>query len=84
MSTADDIEHFLVTRDVLRRKTRVVEFGTDYEVAQLAYQEAEKKSFGCRDLDVVLLSADSLETVKQTHSSYFELRPLGEMLTDLS
>jgi hypothetical protein len=30
MSPADDIKHFLVTRDVTRRKTTVVEFGTDY------------------------------------------------------
>jgi hypothetical protein len=80
MSTADEIEHFLVTRDVLRRKTSVVELGTDYELAQLAYQEAEKKVFGRHDLDVVLLSADSLKTIKRTHSSYFALRSLGEML----
>ena len=25
-----------------------------------------------RKLDIVLLSADSLETIKQTHSSYFD------------
>ena len=35
MSPADDIKHFLVTRDVTRRKTTVVELGTDYEAAQL-------------------------------------------------
>lgn len=83
MSTADDIEHFLVTRDVLRRKTSVVELGSDYEVAQWTYQEAEKEVFGRRDLDVVLLSADSPETIKRTHSSYFELRSLGEVLRAL-
>jgi hypothetical protein len=83
MSTAKDIEHFLVTRDLLRRKTSVVELGSDYEVAQLAYQEAEKKVFGRRDLDVVLLSADSLETIKRTHSSYFGPGSLGEMLRAL-
>jgi hypothetical protein len=26
-----DIKHFLVTRDVTRRKTTVIELGTDYE-----------------------------------------------------
>jgi hypothetical protein len=80
MSPDDDIKHFLVTRDVARRRTTVVEFGTDYEVAQHAYQEAEQKARGRQDLDVVLLSADSLETIKLTHSSYFEPQSLDELL----
>ncbi len=80
MSSADDIKHFLVTRDVTRRKTTVVEFGTDYEVAQHAYQEAEQQARGRQNLDVVLLSADSLETIKLTHASYFEPKSLDELL----
>lgn len=80
MSPDDDIKHFLVTRDVTRRKTSVVEFDTDYETAQHAYQEAEQKARGRGDLDVVLLSADSLETIKLTHSSYFEPKSLDELL----
>jgi hypothetical protein len=80
MSPADDIKHFLVTRDVTRRETIVVELGTDYEAAQHAYQEAEQKARGRQDLDVVLLSADSLETIQLTHSSYFEPKSLDELL----
>jgi hypothetical protein len=71
MSPADDIKHFLVTRDVTRSKTTVVEFGADYEAAQHACVAAERKLWGRSDLDVVLLGADSLETIKCTHSSYF-------------
>lgn len=74
-----DIKQFLVTRDVAGHDTTVVEFGTDYGVAQDAYQ-AERKACGRRDLDVVLLSADSLETIKLTHSSYFESKSLDELL----
>jgi hypothetical protein len=80
MSSADDIKHFLVTRDVTRRETTIVEFGTDYEVAQHAYQEAEQKAWGRQDLDIVLLSSDSLETIKRTHSSYFGIRKSFEAL----
>jgi hypothetical protein len=80
MSPADDIKHFLVTRDVTRHETTVVEFGTDYEAAQHAYQEAEQSARGLPHLDVVLLSADSLETIKQTHSSYFEPKSLDALL----
>jgi len=77
----DDITHFLVTRDVTRHVTTVKDFGTDYQAAQHAYQEAEQKAAGRADLDVVLLSADSLETVKRTHSSYFaDAKSLDELL----
>ncbi len=65
-----DIKHFLVMRDPKLQKTKVREFGTDYDAAQDAYQKAEWQAWGTR-LDVVLLSADSLETIKRTHSSYF-------------
>jgi hypothetical protein len=80
MSPTDDIKHFLVTRDATRRETTVLELGTDYDAAQHAYQEAEQKARGRQDLDVVLLSADSLETIKLTHSSYFEPKSLDQLL----
>jgi hypothetical protein len=71
VSPDDAIRHFLVTRDVARSNTTVVEFGTDYDAAQDAYQHAEQEARGTT-LDVVLLSADSLDTIRHTHSSYFE------------
>lgn len=79
MSDAD-IKHFLVTRDVTRQATTVEEFSTDYDAAQHAYQEAEQQARGRADLDVVLLSADSLDTIKRTHSSYFEPKSLDKLL----
>jgi hypothetical protein len=43
--------------------------------------KAEQRAGGRSDLDVVLLSADSLETVKRTHSSYFDgSKSLDELL----
>ena len=76
----DDIKHFLVTRNLVRRRTEVQEFGADYDAAQHAYQEAEQRARLRPELDVVRLSADSLETIKQTHSSYFEPKSLDELL----
>lgn len=46
-------------------------FGTDYDAAQAAYAEAERANGLDTKLDTVLLSADSPETIEQTHSSYF-------------
>lgn len=35
------------------------------------YADAEREHGIGTNLDIVLLSADSLDTIKQTHSSYF-------------
>jgi len=80
MSPTDEIKHFLVTRDVATGHTTVKEFGTDYEAAQVAYSTAEREAAVQQDVDVVLLSADSLETIERTHSSYFKPDLLSELL----
>ncbi len=67
----DEIKHFLVSYDIDTGETDIASFGTDYDAAQAAYAEAERANADDDRLDIVLLSADSLETIKQTHSSYF-------------
>jgi hypothetical protein len=69
MSPAD-IRHFLITLDPAAGETDVQEFGTDYTAAQTAYAEAERADRQGL-LNIVLISADSLETIEKTHSSYF-------------
>lgn len=66
------IKHFLVTYDIAAGKASVKPFGTDYEAAIEAYSRAEDAARDRNDLDIVLLSADSLATIKRTHSSYFD------------
>jgi hypothetical protein len=68
----DQIKHFLVSYDLATGKTEVESFGTDYDAAQVAYARAEQANADDGKLDIVLLGADSLETIKQTHSSYFD------------
>ena len=67
----DEIQHFLISFDPATRKTAVEPFGTDYDAAQTAYAKAEGANGIDGPLDIVLISADSLETIEQTHSSYF-------------
>jgi hypothetical protein len=64
-----EIQHFLVTYDPESDQTKVEDFGIDYNRALAAYAQAERTAGFETKLDVVLLSADSLETIKQTHSS---------------
>jgi hypothetical protein len=71
MMSPEEIKHFLVIYDPQAGKTRVRRFGTDYEAARIAYARAEQKNGLSEKRDIVLLSADSLKTIKQTHSSYF-------------
>jgi hypothetical protein len=78
--TVDDIKHFLVIRDMAAGRTDVREFGDDYDAAQDAYAQVEWETRNRRRINVVLLSSDSLETVKRTHSSYFERRESFESL----
>lgn len=44
--------------------------GTDHDAAQAAYSEAEREHRGHDDFDIVLLSADSLDTLREPDSSY--------------
>jgi hypothetical protein len=67
----DEIRHFLITLDPESGETTVDEFGTDYEAALTAYAEAERINGINPKLNTVLISADSLATIEQTHSSYF-------------
>lgn len=79
----DEIQHFLVVFDPATGKADVQKFGTDYDAAQAAYAEAELANGDVEaTLDIVLLSADSLETIEQTHSSYFggDSKKLEELL----
>lgn len=78
--TSPDIKHFLVVYDIAAGRADVRAFGTDYDAAQTMYADVEQQTRDDANVDVVLLSADSLETIKRTHSSYFETRASFESL----
>jgi hypothetical protein len=75
-----DIKHFLVVYNLAEGRAKVEEFGTDYDAALKAYADAEE-DFGNREtFDIVLIGADSLETIERTHSSYFHTEESFESL----
>lgn len=78
--TAKDIRHFLVIFDSVADSVEVEKFGTDYDAAQDAYSKAEQAHQGDPRYDIVLLSADSLDTIKRTHSSYFGSSRRNELI----
>jgi len=74
-----EIHHFLVLYDIGEASADVTQFD-DYDEAVAAYTQLEEELRDRKDVDVVLLSADSIETVHRTHSSYFETRESFERL----
>jgi hypothetical protein len=63
--------HFLLVYDL--RQQRLVEIRpfTDAAAATEAYGQAELEHLGDQDCEIVLVGADSLETIKKTHGHYF-------------
>lgn len=67
----DAIKHFLLTFDIGRETASVRSFGEDYDAALAAYDQVEEQHRHDPQIEVVLLGADSIETLRKTHSSYF-------------
>ncbi|MCW1250284.1 hypothetical protein ODZ83_08860 [Acaricomes phytoseiuli] len=67
------VQHFLLVFDHKQdRLIHQLEFGTDAVAATAAYAELERQYKEDLSIDIVLIGSDSIETVKVTHSSYFE------------
>jgi hypothetical protein len=65
------LTHFLIVFD--RATSRLVS-KTSYseeEDAMAEFSKAERANYGNEDIEVVLLSADSIETLEKTHGHYF-------------
>jgi hypothetical protein len=70
--------HFLLVYD--RNLQRLVferAYG-DSGVALRAYEEMEEKHRDERNMEIVLVGADSIETVMLTHGNYFQMEPGSE------
>jgi hypothetical protein len=74
----DASNYFLLIYNQSTGELAVEEFGDSPELAAAEYGRRER-SYGDRsEIEVVLVGADSLETIKKTHSHYF--RPTPESL----
>lgn len=70
---SDRIQHYLLVFDHSQgRLVEEVPFGSDGERAVLAYAAKEREYGGNRDVEIVLIGSDSIETVRITHANYFD------------
>ena len=67
------MHHFILIYDAKRAQLlECREFGRNVKRALKVYFELELEHWGRDDLEIVLLGSDSLDTLKVTHSRYFE------------
>lgn len=70
---AAKILNFLITYDIQNGVAHVDAFDEDYSAALAAYEAAEEGARDDSNIEVVLLGSDSEDTIRRTHSSYFEM-----------
>ncbi len=75
--------YFILTYNLSTRNVEVEEWFSDDVGAAAAYSEREQMYQEVDDVEVVLVGADSLDTVKLTHSHYF-MQTTGDLLEELA
>lgn len=67
------IHHYLLIYDLSQGKLiSQRDLGTDIEAAAAEYTRCEGEYRGREGFEIVLVGADSIETIKQTHAHYFD------------
>lgn len=76
--------HFLLVFDVKKQELISHEAFSEGDVAAATtrYAELEREYRGDLDVEIVLVGADSLDTIKQTHGNYFS-RTSSDRFADL-
>ena len=76
------VRHFLLIYDIGARLLEIQDLGTDAEAAAVRYSEVEEEFRQREGFEVVLIGADSIETIRETHAHYFETGANGNSLED--
>jgi hypothetical protein len=63
--------YFLITYDLHAHEVGVEDFGPDFEAAVAMYSLLEERYEEEDRIEVVLVGADSIDTIHKTHSHYF-------------
>jgi hypothetical protein len=66
------LQHFLLVYDLRAQHLIEQHEFEDGKEAAAVYAELERQYKGRGDLEIVLVGADSIETIKRTHAHYFD------------
>lgn len=72
-------QYFILVYDLAMRHVEVHEYRNDVEGANAAYSQLEDEHAGGK-YEIVLVGADSIETIKRTHSPYFSTGTPAEVV----
>jgi hypothetical protein len=64
-------QYFILLYHIPERQVQIMEFGRDLDAAVAAYSEQERIHRSEEAIEVVMVGADSIDTIKRTHSHYF-------------
>ena len=76
----NDLHHFLLIYDTAARRLRELSEFDALDRAMAAFEHAERVHRGDSTVQVVLLGADSLNTIKVTHSNFFYDKPIEGLI----
>lgn len=65
------LHHFLLVYDLNEQKLIRSDEYADSQAATTAYAALEQEYAGNRDVEIVLVGADSIDTIRRTHAHYF-------------
>lgn len=65
------VVHFLLVYDLRARRLLEAQPFESADEAAVAYGRAERDHVGDDGIEIVLVGADSLDTIRQTHGHYF-------------
>jgi hypothetical protein len=80
-------KYFILIYDLSARSVQCEEFDDGRDAAIVRYSELEAIHRGDLGQEIVLVGADSLDTIKKTHSHYFVVTPddlFAEIITALT
>lgn len=75
-------QYFILVYDLTQRHVDVHEFGGDRAAATMAYSSMEDQYAAAGHYEVVLVGADSIETIRRTHSPYFSTGSAEQVVRD--
>lgn len=64
-------QYFILLYHIAGREVEIKTYGRDADAALEAYSEYERAHRNDDDVEVVMVGADSIETIQKTHSHYF-------------
>lgn len=71
------LRHFLLVYDLAAQHLIGQQEFDDGDEAATAYAALEREHRDRDDLEIVLVGADSIETIERTHAHYFDARETG-------